>query len=108
MVKSAHLAQWWEKMTGFMVPIGSVGIPKTIKPGEPFTITLFSWDDVHRWGFRESELAVFGRCWDTAGWVPRVRPLSGARNGARRNAKRPLLAARLRRGFLRAGDDCSY
>ena len=46
MVKSAHLAQWWEEMTGFMVPIGSVGIPKTIKPGEPFTITLFSWDDV--------------------------------------------------------------
>ena len=46
MVKSAHLAQWWEEMTGFMVPIGSVGIPKTIKPGEPFKITLFSWDGV--------------------------------------------------------------
>ena len=46
MVKSAHLAQWWEEMTGFMAPIGSVGIPKTIKPGEPFKITLYSWDDV--------------------------------------------------------------
>ena len=46
MVKSADLAQWWEDMTEFMVPIGSVGIPKTIRAGEPFTITLFSWDDV--------------------------------------------------------------
>ena len=46
MVKSAHLAQWWEEMTGFMVPIGSVGIPKTIEAGESFKITLFSWDDV--------------------------------------------------------------
>ena len=46
MVKSAHLAQWWEEMTGFMVPIGSVGIPKTIEAGESFKITLFSWDGV--------------------------------------------------------------
>ena len=46
MVKSADLAQWWEDMTEFMVPIGSVGIPKTIRAGESFTITLFSWDGV--------------------------------------------------------------
>ena len=46
MVKSTHLAQWWEEMTEFMVPIGSIGIPKTIEAGEPFKITLFSWDGV--------------------------------------------------------------
>ena len=46
MVKSTDLAQWWEDMTEFMVPIGSVGIPKTIRAGESFTITLFSWDGV--------------------------------------------------------------
>ena len=46
MVKSTHLSQWWEEMSELMVPIGSVGIPKSIKAGEPFTITLFSWDGV--------------------------------------------------------------
>ena len=46
MVESSDLSRWWEHMTEFMVPIGSVGIPKSINTGEPFKITLLSWDDV--------------------------------------------------------------
>ena len=33
-------------MNGFMAPIGGVGIPKTMKPGESYEITLVDWDDV--------------------------------------------------------------
>ncbi len=46
MVESSDLSQLWEEMTKFMVPIGGVGIPKTIEPGEPFKITLLDWDEV--------------------------------------------------------------
>ena len=46
MVESSDLSRWWQVMTEFMVPIGSVGIPKSINTGEPFKITLLSWDDV--------------------------------------------------------------
>ena len=108
MVKSTHLAQWWEEMTEFMVPIGSIGIPKTIEAGEPFKVTLFSWDGVIDGDFRGSEPGVFGRCRDRSGWVPRVRHLSRATISARPNARRPVLVARLRREFLRAGNDRSY
>ena len=45
-VESLDLSRWWQDMTEFMVPIGSISIPKTIKTGEPFKITLWSWDDV--------------------------------------------------------------
>lgn len=45
-VESSDISRWWDRMTEFMVPIGSVGIPKTIKAGEPFQITLMNWDDV--------------------------------------------------------------
>ena len=45
-VESSDLSRWWDHMTEFMVPIGSVGIPKAIKAGEPFQITLMNWDDV--------------------------------------------------------------
>ena len=46
MVASPELSRWWEEMSEFMVPIGSVGIPETVKAGEPFKVTLMSWDDV--------------------------------------------------------------
>ena len=46
MVKSSDLAQWWEDMTEFMVRIGNVSIPGTIRAGESFTITLYSWNGV--------------------------------------------------------------
>ena len=45
-VESQDLTRWWDRMTTFMVPIGSVGIPRTVKAGEPFQITLMNWDDV--------------------------------------------------------------
>ncbi len=46
MVKSSDLGLWWEDMTEFMAPIGSVSIPKAIRAGESFQITLMSWDNV--------------------------------------------------------------
>ena len=46
MVKSSEISRWWGEMNGFMAPIGGVGIPKTMKPGESYEITLVDWDDV--------------------------------------------------------------
>ena len=45
MVESSDLGLWWEDMPEFMVPIGNVRAPKTIKAGELFTLTLCCWDD---------------------------------------------------------------
>ena len=45
-VESSSLSRWWEHMTEFMAPIGTIGIPKTIRVGEPFHFTLINWDDV--------------------------------------------------------------
>ena len=33
-------------MNEYMIPVAKVGIPKKIKAGEPFKITLGNWDDV--------------------------------------------------------------
>ena len=45
MVNSSDIGLWWEDMPKFMVPIGNVRAPKTIKAGKPFTLTLCCWDD---------------------------------------------------------------
>ena len=46
MVTSQELNRWWEELNEFMIPIGSVGIPKTINAAEPVQITLMNWDDI--------------------------------------------------------------
>ena len=46
MVESSDLSRWWQDMAEFMAPMGSIGIPKTITAGEPFKVTLWSWNDV--------------------------------------------------------------
>ena len=45
-VTSIGLSRWWEEMDEYMIPVAKVGIPKKIKAGEPFKITLGNWDDV--------------------------------------------------------------
>ncbi len=46
MVKSAALSRWWDEMPEIMVRTGILSLPEIIEADEPFTITLFSWDDV--------------------------------------------------------------
>ena len=46
MVRSSGLSQWWEEMPELMVRIGILSLPETVVAGEPFTMTLYSWDDV--------------------------------------------------------------
>ena len=46
MVESPALALWWRETAEFMVPIGYVGIPETIMPGEPFRITSCCWEGI--------------------------------------------------------------
>lgn len=46
MVRSAGLSQWWDEMPQFMVRIGILGLPEAVEAGEPFTMTLYSWDGV--------------------------------------------------------------
>ena len=45
MVKSAALGSWWEDMTSFMVPIGGIIAPKSLKPGDTFTVSGYGWED---------------------------------------------------------------
>ena len=46
MVESPALALWWREKAEFMAPIGYVGIPETIMPGEPFRITSCCWEGI--------------------------------------------------------------
>lgn len=46
MVESLALALWWREKAEFMAPIGYVGIPETIMPGEPFRITSCCWEGI--------------------------------------------------------------
>lgn len=46
MVKSSVLSRWWEEMPEFMVRIGVLSLPEVVGAGEPFTMTLHSWDGV--------------------------------------------------------------
>ncbi len=46
MVKSAALSRWWDEMPEIMVRTGILSLPEIIEADEPFTITLYSWDDV--------------------------------------------------------------
>ena len=46
MVKSSELGLWWEDMTTFMVSIGSISTPETIKAGESFPISGYGWADI--------------------------------------------------------------
>ncbi len=45
MVKSSDLGSWWEDMTSFMVPIGGIIAPESIKPGDTFPVTGYDWAD---------------------------------------------------------------
>ena len=45
MVKSTALGFWWEEMTAFMVPIGGIIAPKSLKPGKTFTVSGHDWAD---------------------------------------------------------------
>ena len=45
MVKSAELGRWWEEMTTYMVPIGGIIAPKSLKPGDTFTVSGYGWED---------------------------------------------------------------
>ncbi|MYC07251.1 MAG: hypothetical protein F4X57_08780 [Chloroflexi bacterium] len=45
-VTPIELSRWWEEMDEYMMPVAKVGIPKKIKSGEPFKITLGNWDNV--------------------------------------------------------------
>lgn len=45
-VTSPELSRWWEEINKYMVPVGVVSIPKKIRAGESFDITLWDWDNV--------------------------------------------------------------
>ena len=45
MVKSSALASWWEDKTSFMVPIGGINAPESIKPGDTFPVSGYDWAD---------------------------------------------------------------
>ncbi len=46
MVKSVELGLWWEDMSTFMERICAIHIPKTIKQGEPVTVSVSEWGHV--------------------------------------------------------------
>ncbi len=46
MVKSADLGLWWKDMTTFMVPIGSIITPKSIKAGKSLPVEMHGWADI--------------------------------------------------------------
>ncbi len=47
-VRSPALRSWWEDMPTFMVPIGSIRIPKSINVGRSFPLSGCCWADIVR------------------------------------------------------------
>lgn len=45
-VVSSDVSRWWGEMNKYMMPVATVGIPKKIKNGELFKITLGDWSEV--------------------------------------------------------------